>query len=97
MEYINMPLRGFRSSEYIEATIKQRGIWISLLVWCCQQKNGGIIDGCRAWGDRQWMQACGAMASEVAESCGLYRWDGDDLLVFFYPGVVHQEVKKNLG
>lgn len=40
MEYINMPLRGFRSNEYIEATIKQRGIWISLLAWCHQQRNG---------------------------------------------------------
>ena len=53
MEYINMPLRGFRSNEYIEATIKQRGIWISLLAWCHQQRNGGIIEGCRSWGDRR--------------------------------------------
>jgi len=86
MEYINMPLRCFRSNEYIEATIKQRGIWISLLAWCHQQRNGGIIEGCRSWGDRRWMQSCGVTAAEVANPCELFTWDGDDLIVFFYHG-----------
>ena len=34
------------------------------------------------------------MASEVAESCGLFRWDGDDLIVTFYPEDAQREIER---
>lgn len=94
MKYIKIPLYAFRLSEYLVATIEQRGTWFSLLVWCCQQENGGIIEGCRSWGDRRWMQSCGVTVAEVAKPCELFTWDGDDLIVFFYPENVHQKVEE---
>ena len=36
----------------------------------------------------------GVMASEVAESCGLFRWDGDDLVISFYPADAQREIER---
>ena len=50
MEFINIPTALFSSPEYIGAEPIQRATWISLLAWCCEQENGGLIEGCRASG-----------------------------------------------
>lgn len=94
MEYINIPLYVIRSNEYIGADPTQRATWLSLVAWSCDQENMGRIAGARTWGDRRWMQSCGVMASEVAESCGLYRWDGDDLVISFYPADAQREIER---
>lgn len=94
MEYINIPLYVIRSNEYIGADPTQRATWLSLVAWSCDQENMGRIAGARSWGDRRWMQSCGVMASEVAESCGLFRWDGDDLVISFYPADAQREIER---
>ena len=94
MEYINIPLYVIRSNEYIGADPTQRATWLSLIAWSCDQENMGRIAGARSWGDRRWMQSCGVMASEVAESCGLYHWDGDDLVISFYPADAQREIER---
>lgn len=94
MEYINIPLYVIRSNEYIGADPTQRATWLSLVAWSCDQENMGRIAGARSWGDRRWMQSCGVMASEVAESCGLYHWDGDDLVISFYPADAQREIER---
>lgn len=94
MEYINIPLYVIRSNEYIGADPTQRATWLSLIAWSCDQENMGRIAGARSWGDRRWMQSCGVMASEVAESCGLFRWDRDDLVISFYPADAQREIER---
>lgn len=94
MEYINIPLYVIRSNEYIGADPTQRATWLSLIAWSCDQENMGRIAGARSWGDRRWMQSCGVMASEVADSCGLFRWDGDDLVISFYPADAQREIER---
>lgn len=94
MEYINIPLYVIRSNEYIGADPTQRATWLSLIAWSCDQENMGRIAGARSWGDRRWMQSCGVMASEVTESCGLFRWDGDDLVISFYPADAQREIER---
>lgn len=94
MEYINIPLYVIRSNEYIGADPTQRATWLSLVAWSCDQENMGRSAGARSWGDRRWMQSCGVMASEVAESCGLYHWDGDDLVISFYPADAQREIER---
>ena len=94
MEYINIPLYVIRSNEYIGADPTQRATWLSLIAWSCDQENMGRIAGARSWGDRRWMQSCGVMASEVAEPCGLFRWDGGDLVISFYPADAQREIER---
>lgn len=93
MEFINIPTALFSSPEYIGAEPVQRATWISLLAWCCEQENGGIIEGCRSWGMRRWMQTCGVTDQEINEENELYHFDGDHLVVFGYPHEIQETLK----
>ena len=94
MEYMNVPTALFSSPEFIGAEPIQRATWIALLAWCCTQENGGIIEGCRSWGMRRWMQTCGVMDKEVMNGGELYHFDGDNLVVFGYPGGVQELLER---
>lgn len=94
MEYMNIPTALFSSPEFIGAEPIQRATWIALLAWCCTQENGGIIEDCRTWGMRRWMQTCGVMDKEVMDGGELYHFDGDDLVVFGYPGGVQELLER---
>ena len=94
MEYMNIPTALFSSPEFIGAEPIQRATWIALLAWCCTQENGGIIEGCRSWGMRRWMQTCGVMDKEVMNGGELYHFDGDNLVVFGYPGGVQELLER---
>ncbi len=94
MEYMNVPTALFSSPEFIGAEPIQRATWIALLAWCCTQENGGVIEGCRTWGMRRWMQTCGVMDKEVMDGGELYHFDGDDLVVFGYPGGVQKLLER---
>ena len=93
MEFINIPTALFSSPEYIGAEPVQRATWISLLAWCCEQENGGIIEGCRSWGMRRWMQTCGVTDQEINVENELYHFDGDHLVVFGYPHEIQETLK----
>ena len=94
MEYMNIPTALFSSPEFIGAEPVQRATWIALLAWCCTQENGGVIEGCRTWGMRRWMQTCGVMDKEVMAGWELYHFVGDDLVVFGYPGGVQELLER---
>lgn len=91
---MNIPTALFSSPEFIGAEPIQRATWIALLAWCCTQENGGIIEGCRSWGMRRWMQTCGVMDKEVMNGGELYHFDGDNLVVFGYPGGVQELLER---
>ncbi len=93
MEYMNVPTALFSSPEYIGAEPIQRATWISLLAWSCEQENGGIIEGCRSWGMRRWMQTCGVTDQEISVENELYHFDGDNLVVFGYPHEIQASVQ----
>jgi hypothetical protein len=42
------------SPEYIGASHTGRGVWLTLLLWCAEQENGGIINGAASWSDEAW-------------------------------------------
>lgn len=91
---MNIPTALFSSPEFIGAEPVQRATWIALLAWCCTQENGGVIEGCRTWGMRRWMQTCGVMDKEVMAGGELYHFVGDDLVVFGYPGGVQELLER---
>ncbi|MCD8064649.1 hypothetical protein [Akkermansia sp.] len=99
MEYMNIPTALFSSPEFIGAEPVQRATWIALLAWCCEQENGGIIEGCRSWGMRRWMQTCGVTDQEICDENELYHFDGDNLIVFGYPHEIQEtlEVKRKIA
>lgn len=85
MKWLNIEIATLRSPKFIGAEPIERATWLSLLGYCADQENGGRIVGCIKWKDRTWQQACGITHGEVSLKSKLYAWDGDDLLVAFYP------------
>lgn len=85
MNWLNIPVAVARSAEYVGAEPAQRATWFSLLAYCGEQENGGVIADCRQWKDRRWQQTAAVTADEVASECDLFWWEGDALHVAFYP------------
>jgi hypothetical protein len=93
MIYLNLKTSTLRAPEYIGSEPTQRGTWLNLLCYCCEQENGGTIEGCAGWKDRQWQQTAGVTLAEVREECDLWQWDGEALVVTFYPSDKEAEVQ----
>jgi hypothetical protein len=94
MQYVNIKLSVLKSPEFIQAEPVQRATWLSLLSYCCDQENSGVIKDCRLWKDRTWQQVCSVTASEVQQECDLFWFQGDDLFIFEYPVSAEVAVKQ---
>ena len=95
MEWINIHAPVIRSPEYIGGEPVARATWLNVLVYCCEQENGGIIKGAAKWKDRQWQQTCGVMLSEVLESSPLLTVKNEDVIVWNYPVEAEEKVIAN--
>lgn len=93
MNWINLNVVNLDSEEFLGAEPVERATWLCLLRYCAGQENGGRIEGCREWKDRKWQQLVRVTAKEAAAECDLWTWDGDDIVVRFYPEEKESEVK----
>jgi hypothetical protein len=85
MNYLNVDQSDLRKPEFVSADLAQRGAWFSLLSWSAAVENGGKIIGARAWNEKMWVQACGLTLKILRQTCGLWAWDGEDLVLWSYP------------
>jgi len=85
MNYLNIHTDILRGVEFIGADPTERATWIALLGWCATQENSGVIEGCKNWKSRQWQQLAGVTEEEVKTSSKLYGFEGENLVVKFYP------------
>ena len=74
-----------------------RSTYIYLLAWACSQECGGTIKGCAEWSDRRWQQTAAVTKAEVEDLCAtdMARWDGVDLVLWWYPEEAHAKVIAN--
>lgn len=93
MIYLNIQTATLRAPEYVGCDPTQRATWLNLLAYCCEQENGGRIEGCAPWKDRQWQQTLGITLSEVQQQCDLWTWDGEAVEIAFYPLEREQAVR----
>lgn len=93
MDWLNIHTSTLDSPEFVGASPVERSTWLCLQRVCIGQENGGRIVGARRWKDRQWQQLARVTLREVSAACGLWRWDGEDLVVSFYPTAKEAEVK----
>jgi hypothetical protein len=93
MNWLNLNITTLDSPEFLGAEPVQRAAWLCLLRYCIGQENGGTIANCAGWKDRQWQQMARVTLDEVQQPGDLYRWEGDDVIVAFYPLEKEQEVK----
>lgn len=93
MDWLNLHTSVLDSPECLRCDPVRRATWIWLLRYCIGQENGGVIAGCRAWGDTTWQQLCRVRLKEVNLESPLWVWSGDDLRVVFYPIEKQSEVQ----
>jgi hypothetical protein len=93
MEWINLHQSTLSSAEFLRSVPSERGTWLSLLGYCCQQENGGFIAECAEWKDRTWQQIAGVTLREVRAKCRLWTWENGGVRVFAYPVEKERELK----
>jgi hypothetical protein len=93
MNWINIETRTIDSPEFIGSEPIERGTWLCLLRYCAGQENGGLIKGCRDWGDRKWQQLVRVTKDEAERKCELWTWEGDDLVLWGYPAEKEYEIQ----
>lgn len=86
MQYLNIKTEYLHSPEFVGSKSKDRGTWLALSLWCAQQENGGRIENAASWKDWRWQQTCGVTLRQVKLECDLWWWDGNDLVLWNYPG-----------
>ena len=93
MKYINKEVSTYRHPIYVGCEPVARATWWNVLCLCCELENGGRLAGAKGWNDRVWQQTAAVMLSEVNASAPLLTWDGDDLVVWGYPGKVQARLE----
>ncbi len=94
MNWINIQTSTLRSPQFIGSDPIARGTWISVLGYCYEQENGGLIANCKSWKDRQWQQICGVTRNEIDGATLLMQWLDNDLNVWNYPTETEDEIKR---
>jgi hypothetical protein len=95
MEWLNLHTSTLDSVEFVGEEPTNQATWLKLLRFCAGQENGGTIKGCRAWKDRKWQQLARVTHKEANALSDLWKWDGEDLNVRFYPIDKELEIKAN--
>lgn len=94
MNWINLNVTTLDSEEFLGAEPEQRATWLCLLRFCAGQENGGRITAAKSWTDRKWQQVVRVTEREISTACDLWWWEGDDLVVAFYPSEKEEEVRQ---
>jgi hypothetical protein len=90
VNWLNVETRVARAAEFARASTRARGAYISVLLYCAEQENGGRLVGAKHWDDLMWIKCCCVALRDVNAAAPLLAWDGDDLIVWRYP--LDQEV-----
>jgi len=92
MNWLNIHTDTLRSQEFLGAEPVERATWLALLGWCATQENSGVIQGAKSWTDRRWQQTCGVTKAEADTKSELFLFEGESLVVSFYPVEKQAEV-----
>ena len=84
MKYLGILTSARTAPEFVGVDPVQRATWLCLMLFCAEHETGGVISGCRSWGDRRWMQTCGVTKSEIMVESTLFHFIGNDLSVWGY-------------
>lgn len=93
MDWLNIHTSTLDSPAFVGSGPVERSSWLCLLRFCIGQENGGRIADAKAWKDRQWQQLARVTLREVMAKSQLWTWEGNDLVVSFYPTSKESEVK----
>ncbi|MBB5351371.1 hypothetical protein HNR46_001607 [Haloferula luteola] len=95
MEWLNLHSSVLDSPEFVGEEPVNQATWLKLQRFCIGQENGGRIESCKDWKDRKWQQLVRVTRREIETDSELWEWDGESLVVLFYPVEKETEVKTN--
>lgn len=84
MKYLGILTSARTAPEFVGAEPVQRATWLCLMLFCAEHETGGVVEGCKQWCDRRWMQTCGVTKAEVMVESTLFHFLGNDLTVWGY-------------
>jgi len=92
MRWLNIAVETLQKVEFVHAEPAEVGCWLRLLAFCASQENGGLIEDCHEWKDRQWTIAAGILRADVHQPAKLWKWTKGALRVLHYPLEKEREV-----
>lgn len=92
MNWLNIHTPSFRKHEFTGSDPHEVGVWTLLMVYCCEQENGGKIRNCKEWTERQWLISCSVSIADVSRKSALWSWSATCLTVALYPIQKEREV-----
>ena len=95
MHYLNIFVANLRAQEYVSSHPVARATWLNLLAYCVEQENGGTIENCGNWTDRQWLTYCGVTKEEAETASPLVEIKDGNAKVWAYPDSQEAKAQKN--
>lgn len=95
MNYLNIFVANLRAPEYVSSQPVARATWLNLLAYCVDQENGGAIENCANWTDRQWLTYCGVTKEEAETASPLVEIKDGNAKVWAYPDSQEAKAQKN--
>lgn len=95
MDWLNIHTSTMDSEDFLGCEPVDQATWLKLSRYCIGQENGGRIATDPEWGDRRWQQVFRVTMKESRRKCALWHWEGDTLVVHFYPSEKEEEVRRN--
>lgn len=95
MDWLNIHTSTMDSEDFLGCEPVDQATWLKLSRYCIGQENGGRIATDPEWGDRRWQQVFRVTMKESRRKCALWHWEGDTLVVHFYPVEKEDEVRRN--
>ena len=85
MRYFPVECASVTGPAFSCASFEQQGQWLNLLTYCAGQENGGRIEGAAELPAVFFQRSLAMSKKEFESECPLWTWDGQDLVVKFYP------------
>ncbi len=84
---LRIPLKTLKNGTFRQAPTGHHDIWLQLCGWCVLQDNGGVIPSAKNWSDKFTLWVTGGADKQLLGAPSpLWHWDGDTLIIDFYPG-----------
>lgn len=93
MNYLNLNTNLCSNMEFGDCHPDQRGVWLSVMLYCAKEENSGVILGAKNLSNRAWIMGCGITKEEALKENPLIEWKGDDLHLKLYP-IEQEEVMR---
>lgn len=93
MNWINLRTELLRTPEFLGAKDGAIETWLRVLAYCCEQENGGVMEGSENWSEKVWTCAAGVSKQQVIDAEPLIQVKDGNHVVLGYPKEKQAEIE----